>query len=259
MPAHDTTRLGEPCWVDLISTDPASAEAFYTALFGWTATTSGPEYGNYVTFWNGDAQVAGLAGVMPGADMRRSAWTTYLSTTDADATTAAALEAGGQVLTAPMTVGEQGRMAVLVDPSGAVFGIWQSAAHTGFGRFGEAGTPVWIELSTRDWNAAVPFYEKVFDLRLTPLSDTDDFRYSTFGPSDGFTGGIYDSDSFLPPGMPSHWLLYLGVSDVAAAARRVSELGGAVQREPWDTEFGTFAQVNDPTGATFLLSSIRGA
>lgn len=257
MPVPDTTRLGEPCWADLTSTDPASAEAFYTALFGWTTTRSGPEYGNYVTFWNGDAQVAGLPGAMPGAEVQRSSWTIYLATADADATADAAAAAGAQVIAAPMTVGAQGRMAIIADPSGAVFGIWQAAQHTGFGRFGEAGTPVWIELSTRTWNAAVPFYQEVFGLALTPLSDTDEFRYSTFGPSDGFTGGIYDSDTYLPPGVPSHWLVYFGVSDVADATSRVTELGGAVQREPWVTEFGTFSQVNDPTGATFLLSSIR--
>ncbi|TFC49808.1 VOC family protein [Cryobacterium sp. TMT2-10] len=255
MPTRDTTRTGEPCWADLMTSDPARAREFYTRLFGWTASDSGEEYGGYVTFRLGDADVAGMMGQDADSD-RPDAWTTYLAVTDADATVAAARDAGAQVLAEPMTMGDMGRMATLLDPSGAAVGLWQPIEFTGFGRIEEAGTPVWHELNTTNYAAALRFYESVFGWTPVSLSDTDEFRYSTVGPDGNQVTGIFDASAHLPHEVPSHWQLYLGVTDVKAAARRVDELGGTVLHDPWESEFGTFARVADPTGAVFVLGSV---
>jgi uncharacterized protein len=258
MPPRDKSRLGEPCWIDLLTSDTDAARDFYEALFGWTTTQTQEEHGTYITFWQDEDRVAGLTAQAPGAEPP-DAWVTYLSVADADATTAAARDAGAQILLEPVTVPGQGRLAFLTDPSGAAIGIWQSAEHTGYGRFGEYGTPVWHELSTRDFDAAASFYQTVFNWRLVPLSETDEFRYSIFGPEDDEVGGVFDARRTLPEGMPSSWVVYFGVPDVPEAAAQVAALGGRVIREPWDSEFGTFSQVSDPTGAVFLLSSVEDA
>lgn len=255
MPTRHETRTGEPCWADLMTSDPTRAREFYTRLFGWTASESGEEYGGYVTFRLGDADVAGMMGQGAASELP-DAWTTYLSVTDADTTTAAAREAGAQVLAEPMTVGDMGRMSVLLDPSGAAVGLWQPINFTGFGVVGEAGTPVWHELNTTDYAAALGFYETVFGWKPVVLSDTDEFRYSTVGPDGEQVTGIFDASAHLPREVPSHWQLFLGVTDVKAAARQVDELGGTVLHDPWESEFGTFARVADPTGAVFVLGSV---
>lgn len=261
MPVVTEHLLGEPCWADLMSSDPARSRDFYTALFGWSAEDSGDEYGNYITFSKNGQIVAGLGGAMGGVEAS-NAWTVYLKVADADASEAAVTAHGGQIYAPAMTVGDQGRMVVAADPSGAVFGIWQTLAHTGFGLAGEAGAPVWHELNTRDLDAAVAFYTDVFGWDPQTLSDSPDFRYVTFGSGgaggpDSRAGGVYDASATLPDGVPSHWQVYFGIDDVDAGARRVAELGGTVVREPWDSEFGRFAQVSDPTGGTFLLSSVE--
>lgn len=255
MPTIDSFIPGEPCWVDLMSSDVERSTAFYTQLFGWTATEAGEEYGNYVTFWKGDAQVAGLMRQLPDSTIP-DGWTTYLAVEDIDKTTEAARAAGGQVLLEPMTVGDQGRMAMLLDPSGAAIGLWQSDEHTGFEVNNENGAPVWHELNTRDYDAARAFYETVFGWDLVPLSDATEFRYSTFGAEGTVAGGVFDARAALPEGVPSHWQLYLGVPDVAAAAARVVELGGSILREPEESEFGMFASVTDPTGAIIQLGGV---
>lgn len=251
MPARDETRLGEPVWADLMTSDTARSVEFYTQLFGWTTTLS-EEYGNYTTFWKGDAAVAGLAAKTPDSP-KPDAWCTYLGVADADATVATARDAGAEVLVEPKNVGEEGRVAVLLAPDGSSIGIWQAANHTGFGVIDEVGAPVWHELHTRDFAAALPFYGAVFDWKPQSLKDTDEFRYSTFGTPRNLCGGVYDANGVLPEGVPSHWQLYLGVPDVQVAADRAKELGGTVVREPWVSEFGTFAQIADPTGAMFQL------
>ncbi|TFD02679.1 VOC family protein [Cryobacterium sandaracinum] len=255
MPAPHANRTGQPCWADLMTSDLPRAREFYTRLFGWTASDSGLEYGNYVTFRKGDADVAGMSSQEPGSRLP-DAWTTYLSVTDADAAVTAARAAGADVLAEPMTVGTMGRMAILMDPTGAPFGVWQADEFTGFDVFGEAGSPVWHELNTRSYSAALDFYTEVFGWKPVVLSDTEDFRYSTIGAEGEMVTGVFDAAEHLPDSVPSHWQLYLGVPDVHAAVTTVTELGGTVVREPWTAEFGTFALVTDPTGALFVLGSV---
>ena len=55
------------------------------------------------------------------------------------------------------------------------------------------------------------------------------------------------------PGMPNHWHVYFGVEDADAAAAKVTELGGAVVVEPFDTPVGRMAVVSDPQGAVFSI------
>ncbi|WP_104194168.1 VOC family protein [Cryobacterium sp. M25] len=255
MPAPHANRTGQPCWADLMTSDLPRAREFYTRLFGWTASDSGSEYGNYVTFRKGDADVAGMSSQEPGSQLP-DAWTTYLSVTDADAAVAVARAAGAAVLAEPMTVGTMGRMAILMDPTGAPFGVWQADEFTGFDVFGEAGSPVWHELNTRSYSAALDFYTEVFGWKPVVLSDTEDFRYSTIGAEGEMVTGVFDAAEHLPDSVPSHWQLYLGVPDVHAAVTTVTELGGTVVREPWTAEFGTFALVTDPTGALFVLGYV---
>src|SRR5438132_3145394 len=85
----------------------------------------GPEAGGYsVAELNG----RGVAGVGPkmGPPEAPTMWVTYLATSDADATAAKIKGAGGQLVMEPMDVMDVGRMAVAVDPAGAVFGVWQA-------------------------------------------------------------------------------------------------------------------------------------
>jgi uncharacterized protein len=250
-------RMGEPCWIDLISSDIPAAQAFYGALFGWEAADSGEEYGHYTVFSKNGHPVAGLASSMDGEPT--NAWMTYLQVADADATQASAAAAGATVFAPAMTVGEMGRMVVLADPAGAAFGVWQPGLNRGYELAAEAGSPVWHELNTTDFDAVVPFYSSVFSWNPEVLpSDSPGFRYVTFGPGgDGnMVGGVYDAAGSLPAGAPSHWLVYLGIDDVDAAVTRVVELGGAVVRSPFDSPFGRFAHVTDPNGALFVLSSV---
>jgi predicted enzyme related to lactoylglutathione lyase len=78
-----------------------------------------------------------------------------------------------------MTVGELGTMAVITEADGAGIGVWQPAAFTRFGVFGEPGTPSWLELHVRDYQAAVSFYGEVSGWDTHVVSDTPQFRYTT--------------------------------------------------------------------------------
>jgi predicted enzyme related to lactoylglutathione lyase len=254
MSTRDVTPIGAPCWVDIFTTDTDKTKAFYGELFGWTAEDAGEEFGGYITFSKKGVPVAG--GMKnDGQSGTPDVWSVYLAVQDAKATVDAAVAHGGQVVVPAMDVGDLGTMAVVTDDGGAVIGMWRPGTHKGFGLYDEPGTPSWFELHTRQYDKAVPFYRAVFAWDAHTMSDTPEFRYTTYGEGDTALAGVMDATAYLPEGVPSHWLVYFGVADADAAVAKIAELGGSVLMPAADTPYGRLAQVADSTGAVF---SIRG-
>ncbi|HJQ01288.1 MAG TPA: VOC family protein [Jatrophihabitans sp.] len=234
-----------------MSSDPAKAKEFYSALLGWTFDEASDEYGNYVTCQSDGHNVAGMM-ANPGTGAP-DGWNTYICTQDAHATAEAAAGAGGKVLMPVMEVPEQGVMAMIADPAGAVFGVWQPIGHIGFQKYNEANSVTWDELHSKDFPASKDFYGAVFGWNYQVMGDTDEFRYVT-GQVDGQDVlGMMDASGYLPAEVPSHWAVYFSVEDVDAACAKAVELGGSVIRPAEDTPFGRIADMTDATGANFKL------
>jgi uncharacterized protein len=260
-PSGTTAALGvapgAPCWTDLATSDLDQAVSFYCEVLGWTARRTGPEFGGYVNLDSDGAVVAGMIGNRADSGFP-DGWTTYLASADARATVAAAPDAGGQVVIDAMDVMDLGVMALITDTGGASIGVWQPGVHRGFAATRRAGAPVWHELLTRDYEATVRFYERVFGWRTQVMSDTDDFRYTVQVNDQGEQlAGIMDASSFLPEGAPAAWSTYWGCADVDATLATVQRLGGRVVQPAEDTPYGRLATAADLTGATFKLSSVQ--
>jgi uncharacterized protein len=246
--------LGAPIWIDLMSSDLDGAQRFYGAVFGWTFESAGPEYGGYVTASKDGRPVAGLMANDPQWNAP-DAWSTYLHTADVKATVAAAVAAGATGCMEPMEVPEKGWMAIVTDPTGAPVGLWQPTGHQGIEVVGEAGAPVWHQLTTRDYGAALDFYRQVFGWQTEVEADTPEFRYSTASFDGEPLLGVMDG-SVLADGVPSTWIFFLGAEDVDKAVELITANGGTVLRAAEDTPYGRLAAVADPTGAAFNLSSL---
>lgn len=252
MPDRSIAPLGAPTWIDLATSDLDSAKGFYSTVFGWTFEDTGPEYGGYVT-----ARLDGhpVAGLMPNDPQWNApdGWSTYLHTADAEATVAAATAAGGTSCGATMDIPGKGRMAMLTDPAGAVFGVWEPAGHNGFEIVNAAGAPDWHQLTTADYTGALHFYRTVFGWDIRTEAETPEFRYSNAFFDGEPLLGVMDGAAF---GGPSQWNFFLGADDVDKSVQLVTDNGGAVLRAAEDTPYGRLAAVADPTGAAFNLSSI---
>jgi predicted enzyme related to lactoylglutathione lyase len=183
-------------------------------------------------------------------------WTTYLHTADVDATIAAAVAAGGTSCVGAMDVPAKGRMAMLTDPAGAAFGLWQPNGHNGFEAVNETGAPVWHQLSIRDFGRAIDFYVSVFGWQIQVEADTPEFRYSNAIFDGEPLLGVMDL-SIFPEAEPSSWTVYLGADDVDKTVEMITDNGGAVVRAAEDTPYGRLAAVTDATGAGFNLASLR--
>lgn len=250
---------GAPCWADLMTSDVDKAKAFYADLFGWTYETGDQEkYGGYITAFKDGAMVAGMMGKMEEQASMPDVWTVYFKTDDIAATADAVSAAGGQVWLPPMEVPEQGHMAVFGDNGGAAFGSWQTTGHTGFGTLAEPGAPAWFELHARDYDGAVEFYPKALGWDLTVMSDTPDFRYSTYGDGPESKAGIFDAVRDLPEGVPAHWVVYWAVENADEVIDRATAHGATVLMPAADTPFGRMAALADPFGAVFRITQDLG-
>jgi uncharacterized protein len=256
VPIRDHAPLGAPTWIDLSTSDTDRAQEFYGSVFGWTFEAAGPDYGGYI---NASKDAHPVAGLMYNDPQWNSpdGWSTYFHTADVQATVAHVKSAGGTTCVEPMEVEDKGWMAMATDPSGAFFGLWQPTGHLGFEIVGEPGTPVWHELTTRDFAKAVDFYQQVLGWQTEWVSDSDEFRYTTAVFDGEQLLGVMDGSAFMPQGVPSQWAFYLGAEDVDKALELITDNGGAVLRPANDTPYGRLASAADPTGATFNLSSLR--
>src|SRR5215472_6709967 len=162
---------GSFCWMELGTTDQPAAKSFYGALLGWTANDFPMGPGEFYTMFQLGGRDSAACYTL-NADMRSRGvpphWMLYVQSDSADDTTAKATAAGGKVMAGPFDVMTFGRMAVIQDPAGAVFSIWQPMSHTGIKAHGEPGAFCWADLSTPDAAGAKSFYEAVFGWKLSP-------------------------------------------------------------------------------------------
>jgi len=246
MPTRDTAWPdGTPCWVDYSAADIEAVKAFYADLLGWTYTGGEPEYGGYLTCLNRDQAAAGIGPQQDPSSPPQ--WTTYFATSDVDATCGRITEGGGSVVFPPMDVGPMGRMAIVVDPQGNPFGLWQAGQNTGIRIYNEPGALVWNEAAVDDAQAARDFYTAVFGFRFDEVEGAG--GYTTFATEDHPLGGL----SGHQPGSPKGWTSCFSVTSTDASVKRVEEGGGKVTMSAQDTPYGRFAVLEDPWGAAFSV------
>src|SRR5215467_6178232 len=241
---------GTPSWIDLGSPDVDASVKFYGDLFGWTADEGSPEFGGYRMLRSNGKQVAGVGPLMN--PQQPPAWTTYVSVDDARATSDKAKKAGGQVLVETMQVGDAGSMAIVQDPTGAVFGLWQPDQHRGAELFNTPVSLTWNELSTRDPEAAKRFYSAVFGWDPQTHGEGSE-AYTEWHLSGKSIGGMMQTPAQVPAAVPPYWLSYFTVTDTEATVKKAQDLGAQVLVPPTTIPQGVFAVLTDPAGAAFAV------
>jgi len=201
-------------------------------------------------------------------------WNTYGSVESADETVGKAREAGGRVLVEASDVMDSGRMAVLADPEGAVFSVWEAKEHQGSRVVNEHGSVNFNGLATRDPERAKAFYGAVFGWQTLALPSGVMWtlpgygdhleaaspglrqQMTQMGAPDGFidvvaaVNPIADDDSTTP----AHWSVTFAVDHADATAAQAKAIGGEVVAGPLDAPWIRMSVIKDPQGATFIAS-----
>lgn len=247
---------GRFCWFELGTLDRAAGVSFYQQVFGWSHVDfpNGPD-GVYTIMRLGDQDVAAMYQLSP--EMRAAGlaphWMIYVSVASADATVAKVHGLGGKVVKPPFEAGPNGRMAVLEDPTGAKFCVWQGRSNMGVRLVGDPGTAVWVDLVTGDQMKAIAFYHGLFGWKLVDgknMAVAKPGGYAHIVNGDAFIGGIQPDAHGAPP----HWLTYFEVASCDRTLAQITSLGGAVRMPTVEMELTRrFAVATDPQGATFAL------
>jgi len=242
-------------WTDLATSDQDAAKEFYGGLFEWQAQDMPVGDGSVYSMMLRDGKpVAAIAAQQ--ADQRAAGvpplWNSYISVESADATAARAAELGATVHAPPFDVMDAGRMAVIADPQGAFFMIWEAGRHFGAALVNSPGALCWNELASPDPKASADFYAALFGWELTPMEGAP-MTYFIVKNGERSNGGITE----LPPGVPPHWLVYFATEEIDAGIAKVAETGGTKVSGPHDIGVAKFAVVADPQGATFALYAGR--
>ena len=275
MPERDGYIPGVPSWVDSAQPNPEAALPFYGGLFGWEFEDVMPDGapGNYFMGRIRGGDVAAVGSIPEGAPPM-AMWNTYVWVSSADETAAAARAAGGVVMTEPFDVMDSGRMAVVADPEGAVFCLWQAKDHKGAKVVNEHGSLNFNGLATRDPSGAKAFYGAVFGWETLELPSGamwtlpgygDHLEESSPGLREqmaqmGGPDGFIDVVAALNPiasddaDTPAHWSVTFAVDDADATAAKARDLGGEIVAGPFDAPWTRMAVIRDPQGATFIAS-----
>lgn len=245
-------------WIDLASTDMEASKSFYTQLFGWEAvdTPLGDSY-SYTTFLLHGKPVAGggqLSQEQQDQGMG-SVWSTCVMVEDAEATVAKAQAAGGTIIAPTMDIMEEGRLAVLQDPTGAFITLWQPKNHKGAQIANAPGAVVWNELMTPDPERAIEFYNAIFGW-TAELGDGSQPnggpQYTMFQHPTGISAaGMLTLSPDMPA--PPCWMIYIGVADFDSSLEKAKSLGATPATDPIDSPFGRLIVLQDPQGAFFNI------
>jgi predicted enzyme related to lactoylglutathione lyase len=253
-------KNGEFVWYELMTTDAKAAQAFYAEVIGWTMTPyPGMDY-TVLNVAGGEMGVGGLMGLTPEmlAAGARPGWIGYIHVDDCDAFTAKLTAAGGKVHRPPSDIPEVGRFAVVADPQGAVFTLFQVIPRPAppppspdtAGVFG------WRELMTTELDAGFDFYATLFGWTKGPgfeMGAHGLYQLVSTG-GDMPSVGMMKKPDFIQA--PPFWTYFINVDGAKAATERVKAAGGTVINGPEQVPTGQWiAQVTDPQGAAFGMLS----
>jgi predicted enzyme related to lactoylglutathione lyase len=266
---RETYPPGVPCWVEALQPDADAALDFYGPLFGWSfddpTPMPGVPGGHHFVARVGGRAVAGIGSLAEGTGFSAPAWTTHIRVDSADEVTARAKDAGGTVRVGPLEALPAGRLAVLADPAGARFCVWEAHGREGAQLINEPRAWDLSSLRTTDLGGSAAFYAAVFGWRSEAFGL--DGRL-TLWRLPGYVGGQpqqpvpRDVVAIMTPlGGPSsagkqyaHWSVDFYCEDADATAERAARLGGAVIVPPYDGPGFRGAVLEDPQGATFSVS-----
>jgi predicted enzyme related to lactoylglutathione lyase len=244
-------------WVELATIDQPAGVKFYRDLFGWGVNDQpiGPNE-VYSMFQLRGKDVAAAYTMRPEERQMGAPphWNMYVTVASVDETVKKAQALGANVLAPPFDVMDAGRMAVLQDPTGAVFQVWQANTHIGAQILNEPGTLCWTELTTRDTKAAESFYTNLFGWTPKHSAPAAVMQYTEFSVNGQPSVGMMAMPSTMPASVPSYWMPYFQVDDCDAVTAKAKGLGANVMVAPQDIpSTGRFSIVADPQGAVFAV------
>ncbi len=245
MPTVSEHAQGMPCWLDASVSTSIQREGlidFYSGLFGWSFDVNTQETGFYSIARHNGRAVLGI-GEQPGGEGR---WVTYFSTSDIGRTADRARNNGGNVFFPPMQVMDVGWMALVMDPTGAVHGLWQPITFAGFEVMYEPHCLGWFDHVSEDIQIAAKYYENVLGNGIE--ADAQEEMTILRRGEQWFASLTHEPSTEQSP----QWTPVFVVDSLERVNTRVTELGGKVIVEEMPVPGSAIAIFQDPVVGNYV-------
>jgi len=250
-PTHQRL-VGKFVWFDLFTDDLESTSRFYQELFGWTFHDTAPGEKVVKTIMNKGVAIANAVYTNPRkSNLSGSKWLSYMSVEDVDRAAIAVEQNNGSIYMKPKDLPNRGRVAVVMDPEGALFALVTASGGDPIDRGFIENYWMGSELWTRDLDAALNFYQVLAGYQVLPVDMGGASKYHLLVKDDEIRAGAV---RILWDRVKPNWVPYIAVADVASVAEKAERLGGRVLIKP-DQEIreGRVAIIADPSGAVFAI------
>lgn len=252
MPEIIEHQEGTFSYSDLSTPDLEAATNFYADLFGWKYedVPLSDEPGDVYRMFTKNGHSVCSASTQRDEQAAQAIppmWNVYFTVNDVDLKAKEAEAAGGTVHMQPFDVFDSGRMAVIGDPAGGFFCLWQAKENIGAEIMHEANTLDWAEAGSTDVPAAREFYNQVLGWTYEEMDMGEGKAYTLFQLNGETCAGMMES-----PMPMSYWSIYFHVDDCKNMVERARSMGAQVMLEPDAAEgVGIFSFLADPQGAMF--------
>ena len=239
-------------WFEYVSKDIAKAQGFFGELFNWGVKRVPRPGGEYAMISVGERTIGGYQ-VTPDGAPPEAHWLTHLEVADARATSKQIETLGGKTLKPAFAVGDFGTMAIVADPHGGYFALWQPAKAEPQAAPVD-GTFCWNELASKDPAKSVEFYSKIGGFTSNGMEMGEMGTYHVLEAGGQPRAGVMKQ---MMPQQPHAWLPYVQVANTDATADKATRLGATIVVPPTDIKnVGRFSVLVDPQGSA--LGILKG-
>lgn len=241
---------GKFVWYDLFTNDLKASAAFYRELFGWEFAASDVKGDrvNIIRFQG--VPIANAVDIeFPNDGTNRPKWLGYISVEDVDYTADTVKQHGGMIHIGPKALPHRGRIAVCIDPQGAVFAVVRSSTGDPPDTPLVSNQLIGSELWTEDLDAALAFYHVSVGYMEMPVTMEDGSTYRLLAANNRPRAGLAE---ILWEDVHPNWVPYIVVENVREAVAKAEAMGGQLLlglRD--DASKNSTAILSDPTGAVF--------
>lgn len=249
-------------WCDLSTFDLTRAKVFYQNVFGWSAYSEGSAANNDYAFLHADSLLSSRqadAGVftlpqfLQNIDMP-SFWMSYVQVADLLYSVDLAVRLGAKCEVKPTQFDASSRFALIRDPSGAGFTLYEGSSLNGRDDSGSPGRMAWNELHVPNLELVEPFYRGLFgwDIIHDNANDTESgARYNIHAVTGKHIASILVLDESIK-GPKNYWAVFFNVANMNSTLEAITKNNGSIVMSLNDSN-GQSALVLDDQGAAFCL------
>lgn len=182
-----------------------------------------------------------------------SFWMSYVRVESLRHSVDLAVSLGAKCEIEPTAFGAQSHFALIRDPFGAGFTLYEGEDLNGRDKQGRHGRMSWNELHVPSIDLVEPFYRGLFGWAIAP-DPSFTYRHAIKSPAGATIASILEIDE-QTKGPKNYWAVFFAVRNVSAMLKAVTDSGGSVlMMQPIDDM--QFAMATDDQGAMFCLSEI---